>query len=147
MKELLRLFFSGKWRALFIAPTNNGYIQLFRYGFVGGGAFCVDFATYCILERWGIHYLLAGIGAFIVGFAFNFTVSRILIFCADGNQKINRRELLSVLIISCIGLALTELLLFVGVYWINMDYRLSKIFASVLVLFWNYIARKKFVYK
>ena len=147
MSELIQLFFKGKWRQLFLAPTNNGWIQLFRYGFVGGGAFVVDFFTYCLLEWVGIHYLLAAIGAFIVGFAFNFTVSRILIFCADGKQKVSRGEVISVLVISCIGLALTEFLLFAGVHWLNMDYRISKIVASILVLFWNYVARKVFVYR
>ena len=147
MIELIHLFFQGKWRQLFFAPTNNGWVQLFRYGFVGGGAFIVDFSTYCLLEWAGIYYLFAGVGAFIIGFAFNFTVSRILIFCAGSKQKVERQELFSVLVISCIGLVLTEILLFVGVQSLHMDYRVSKILASILVLFWNYFARKIFVYK
>lgn len=85
--------------------------------------------------------------SFIAGFAFNFSVSRLLIFKATVTEKANAKELLAVLLISLIGLILTEALLLVGTEIILMDYRASKIIASIIVLFWNYFARRKFVYR
>ena len=140
---MFRLLWNCDWSGLLYAPTNNGWLQLFRYGFVGGGAFGV----YCILGWLGMQYLLAGIISFIVGFAFNFLVSRWMIFRSTASSKIDVRELISVLAISVIGLLLTEALLFAGTDLIGLDYRIAKIAASILVLFWNYAARKIFVYK
>ena len=146
LAEVFSLLRTGNWQALFYGATTNGWIQLFRYGFVGGGAFIVDFGTYCLLEWKGFHYLTAGVLSFVVGFAFNFLVSRWLIFCATASAKIEVRELVSVLVISLIGLLLTEGLLFVGRDLLQFDSRVSKIVASIIALFWNYVARKIFVY-
>lgn len=145
--EMFRLLWNCDWSGLLYAPTNNGWLQLFGYGFVGGGAFVVDFGVYCILGWLGMQYLLAGIISFIAGFAFNFLVSRWMIFRSTASSKIDVRELISVLAISVIGLLLTEALLFAGTDLIGLDYRIAKIAASILVLFWNYAARKIFVYK
>ena len=138
---MFRLLWNCDWSGLLYAPTNNGWLQLFRYGFV------VDFGVYCILGWLGMQYLLAGIISFIAGFAFNFLVSRWMIFRSTASSKIDVRELISVLAISVIGLLLTEALLFPGTDLIGLDYRIAKIAASILVLFWNYAARKIFVYK
>ncbi len=146
MKELLLLILKCRWKDLFLSPTPNGWIQLFRYGFVGGIAFIVDFTVYCLLAWLGLHYLAAGVVAFLVAFAANFCISRVLIFQPGKDDSI-QKEIILVLIISGIGLLLTELLLFLGVRVLEMDFRVSKIAATIIVLFWNYFARKMFVYK
>lgn len=147
MKEFFGLLVRFDLRGLLTEPTNNGVLQLFRYLFVGGCSFLIDFGVYCLLEAVGLHYLVAGVIAFIVSFAFNFFVSRILIFRTTAAEKANARELLGVAAISVTGLALTELLLYLGTDILLIDFRLSKIIASILVLFWNYAARKLFVYR
>ena len=144
--EVLQLLKSLDWRELIFAPTKNSLLQLGRYVLVGGSAFVVDFGAYCWLEYIGIHYLLVGIISFVAGFLFNFLVSRWMIFRQTTDKKINASEVVSVLIISLIGLTLTEGLLFIGTDLLNLDFRLSKIAASIIVLFWNYFARKLFVY-
>ena len=73
--------------------------------------------------------------------------ARLLIFSTAAEKRINIRELVSVLAISLLGLLITEGLLYVGTDMLKMDFRLSKIIASVIVLFWNYFARKIVVYK
>lgn len=147
MKEILNLLYTHNWRAIFLARTSNPLLQLFRYCFVGGGAFLIDFGLYCLLGWLGLHYLLAGVFSFLLGFIFNFGVSRRLIFhySVQGADKV--KELFAVIIISVIGLVLTEIFLFVGADLLQLDFRVSKIIASILVLFWNYAIRKLFVYK
>lgn len=146
-EEALCLLRRMDLRGLLISPTKNGFLQLGRYVMVGGGAFLVDFGSYCLLGHWGVHYMAAGILSFILGFAFNFLISRLLIFSTAAEKRINIRELVSVLAISLLGLLITEGLLYVGTDMLKMDFRLSKIIASVIVLFWNYFARKIVVYK
>ena len=108
---MFRLLWNCDWSGLLYAPTNNGWLQLFRYGFVGGGALLLISVFICILGWLGMQYLLAGIISFIAGFAFNFLVSRWMIFRSTASSKIDVRELISVLAISVIGLLLTEALL------------------------------------
>lgn len=145
--EVLELVKRLEWKALLVAPTENTLLQFGRYILVGGSAFVVDFGSYCLLGLLGVHYLAAGMLSFIAGFAFNFCVSRLMIFKATATEKANAKELLAVLLISLIGLLLTEVLLLLGTEAMQMDYRISKIIASIIVLFWNYFARKKFVYR
>lgn len=147
LSEALVLLRCLDWKALLVAPTENALLQFARYIFVGGSAFVVDFGSYCLLGLLKVHYLAAGVLSFVAGFVFNFCVSRLLIFKTTATEKANAKELLAVLLISLIGLLLTEALLLVGTEIIQMDYRVSKIIASIIVLFWNYFARKIFVYR
>lgn len=147
MRELISLLLTCNLSDLFYTNTNNAFIQLFRYCFVGGMAFIIDFGLYCLLGWFGVHYLIAGVFAFVISFSFNFLFSRWLIFAAKAENKIEIKEIICVLTISVIGLGLTELLLFVGTDLLLMDFRMSKIAVSLLVLIWNYIARKIWVYK
>lgn len=39
---------------VFVAPTNNWMLQLFRYGFVGGVAFAVDYGTLFVLTHYAV---------------------------------------------------------------------------------------------
>ena len=45
LKEVLDICKTGKFKKLFVGDTENTLIQFFRYCFVGGLAFLVDFAV------------------------------------------------------------------------------------------------------
>lgn len=147
MRNLLRLLLTRDLKALLKDKTSDGWVQLFRYVLVGGGAFLVDFGTYCLLCWINLSYLIAGVISFIIGFLFNFLLSRSMIFSPVDSNTSEVKELILVLIISLVGLLLTELLLYLGAELIGVDYYISKIFASVLVLGWNYAGRKLWIYK
>ena len=49
--------------------------------------------------------------------------------------------------VGLIGLGLTELGMYVGVFVFNWHYIVTKILVAALVLVWNYIGRKLFVFK
>lgn len=145
MREFLILLKHRDWDGLFHASTDSGVVQLFRYCFIGGLSFLIDFGCYFSLLTVNVYYLLSGIIAFTVSFAFNFTVSRLWIFHHQTGDSF-RAEITSVAAIALCGLGLTELLLWLGVDVAGLNKLLAKIFASLLVLLWNFWARKKFVY-
>ncbi len=147
MTEIFVLFFTGRWRALFLEKSDNPWVNLFRYCFVGGGSFVIDFVIYSLALSVRIPYLLAGVLGFVLGFIFNFYAGRLMVFAAGSKEKADKRELVSVLVIAVIGLGLTELLLYMQVEWLTLGKQAAKMIAAVLVLFWNYFARKVFVYK
>lgn len=49
--------------------------------------------------------------------------------------------------IGIMGLFLTEAGMYAGVELFNMNYLLTKIIVAVLVLLWNYIARKVLIFR
>lgn len=148
MKEFLELLKRFDWKGLFITPTKNGFLQFFRYVFVGGIATVVDWGILFLLTDFArIHHLISAVIAFTGGLITNFFLSRLLVFKANEARVNAVMEFLSYTLIGIIGLGITELILFLLTDCGQLHYMLSKVIATVIVLAWNYIARKLFVYK
>lgn len=157
MKELFSLLFRGRFRALFIEPTHNGVIRFFRYAFVGGIATVVDWVLLWACEL-GLRQILppdahafskypAAVVGFGAGLMVNFWLTRAFVFNGMHSRAHSRAgEFGGHLIVGVIGLVLTELLLLLGDV-AGLHFMLAKIAATAVVFFWNYIARKCFVYK
>ena len=78
-----------KIKELFSGETDNTFIQFFRYLFVGGFAFVIDYGTLMLLvEVFGFNAKLAAVVAFILGLIVNYILSTLWIF---RNSKINNR--------------------------------------------------------
>lgn len=148
MKEFLELLKRFDWKGLFITPTKNGFLQFFRYVFVGGIATVVDWGILFLLTDFArIHHLISAVIAFTGGLITNFFLSRLLVFKANEARVNAAMEFLSYTLIGIIGLGITELILFLLTDCGQLHYMLSKVIATVIVLAWNYIARKLIVYK
>jgi putative flippase GtrA len=134
MSELLHKLFTGKASGL--------ALQLFRYFFVGGAAFLVDYGSLWLLtDVCGLHYLLSAAIAFILGLICNYVLSTAWVF--DNNKLKNRwMEFAVFALIGIIGLGLNELIMYVGTDVLHMHYMLSKLVSTALVFFWNFFARK-----
>ncbi|HLO67890.1 MAG TPA: GtrA family protein [Holophaga sp.] len=129
-------------RGLFLGPTSDGRVQFFRYLFVGGGAFAVDFLTlWTLTAAGGLHYLLSAVFAFGAGLTFNYLLSVAWVF-QDRALGSRRNEFLAFALIGVVGLGLTEAGLWVLAGKAGMDYRIAKIIATILVFAWNFTARK-----
>ncbi len=147
MKELFHLLLRFEFRALFLAPTQNIWIQLLRYGFVGGIAFLADFAALALLYH-AAHtnqYLAAAI-AFTVGLLVNYLLSKWAVFQQPAKQG-RIFEFLSYAVIGILGLGLTE-----GIIWILHErfaiaVLIAKAIAAIIVLLWNFAARRFLLYR
>lgn len=132
---------------LFKAPTESTFIQLFRYGFVGGLAFLVDYGTLVLLTEFaGMHYLLAATISFILGLITNYLLSITWVF---NQHKLNNRwvEFLLFAFIGVVGLGLNDAIMFLCTERCGIHYMLSKIIATAIVFFWNFLARKLILFK
>lgn len=127
---------------LFKKKTNNFLVQLFRYCFVGGIAFLVDYGLlYLLSDKFGLHYLVSSSIAFIAGVVVNYIISTFWVF-SESKYKDKRKEFAIFAIIGVIGLALTEGLMWLFTGVIGIHYMISKIITAALVLMWNFLARK-----
>ena len=134
MKDFISRLFTGK--------TSDTLTQLFRYAFVGGLAFIVDYGSLWFLtEVCGLHYLLSAAIAFILGLTCNYLLSTAWVF--SGRSLENRwAEFAVFALIGVVGLGLNELIMWVGTDKLHLHYMLSKIVSTAIVFFWNFFARK-----
>jgi putative flippase GtrA len=131
---------------LFRQRTDNIYLQFFRYIFVGGTAFVVDFFfLYFFSDICGIYYLISAILSFVISVIVNYLMSIKWVFNQDNiDNKI--MEFNMFLLISTIGLIFTEILLYFFTDICGIYYLMSKIISAIIVLFWNFIARRVMLY-
>lgn len=131
-------------KALFLEPSNDTFIQFFRYIFVGGAAFIADAGALWICSLFS-HYLIAAAIAFVVGITVNFILSKRLVFSESSRNS--AVEFAAYVIIGIIGLGFTELFMYIFTDKLGIYFMLSKIITAIIVLIWNFAARKIILYK
>ena len=127
--------------------TNKTRIQLFRYLFVGGAAFIIDFLSlYILTDFFGIYYLISAAIAFILGLFVNYFLSISWVF---NKRKLNSKtfEFGIFALIGIVGLGLNEVFIWFFTQELQIYYLLSKIFATVIILFWNFFVRKFLLFR
>lgn len=127
---------------LFRGSTDRTIVQLFRYLFVGGGAFLVDFGSlYVFTEFAALHYLVAAALAFLLGLFTNYLLSISWVFASRRME--NRWVEFAVFgLIGVVGLGLNELIMWQCTESLGFHYLVSKLMAAAVVMFWNFFARK-----
>ena len=142
LPEIVALLRRFRWRELLYKPTENSTLQFLRYIIVGGCAFVADFCTVWLLKELGLHYLVAGVFGFILGVIVNYILSKTLAFSGKKANMSREAEFMLFIVISLIGLGLTELLMWVFTDGLGLFYLVSKAIAAVIVLLWNFFAKK-----
>jgi putative flippase GtrA len=122
--------------------TDNTFIQLFRYTFVGGIAFIADFCSlFVFTEIFAVHYLISAAIAFLLGLMTNYSLSIVWVFHKHTmNNKLY--EFIIFAIIGILGLGLNEFFIWFFTERVGFYYLLSKIFSTVFVYLWNFFTRK-----
>ncbi len=127
--------------------------EFFKYVVVGGVAFVADFGTMVLSQEfffarfaWGV-YMAAMLG-FVVGLVVNYTLSLWFVFTKDryADRGRNVGSFLAFGVIGAMGLAWTELGMWLGVHVLSLNYMLVKVFVTAAVLAWNYLGRKWLVF-
>jgi len=139
--------------------AKNLIFEFLRYSVVGGVAFLFDAGTLALFRE----IIFKGDGSeavmaisvaagFITGLVVNYLLSLAFVF-RRAEQQIKGRTVKAFLlfaIIGLVGLGLTELGMYFGVKIVGSAgfwYLLVKCFVAAVVLVWNYIGRKLFVFK
>jgi putative flippase GtrA len=125
-----------------LSKQNNTRFQFLRYSISGGIAFISDFTLlYILTDFFHIYYLVSAGIAFMAGVLITYILSITWVF--DKRRIKNKHlELGFFILISFIGLILTELFIWFFTEKINFHYLISKIISSALVLFWNFFSKK-----
>ena len=133
--------------------TDSELIKLLLYLFVGGTAALVEWALFYIF----FHYLLTGLSltlltmlatalSFCLATLYHYFLGNVLVFDSGSRYK-RGKELSLVFLVSCIGLACNLLLMYIFVSLLDWQPMLSKVLTSCIVVVWNYLSRKKWIFR
>lgn len=131
---------------IFKESTDNISLQFFRYLFVGGFAFLVDFfLLYFFSSICGIYYLISAILSFVISLIVNYILSTHWVF--NQSQIENRLVEFNIFaLIGIVGLIFTEIFIYVFTDIVGLYYLISKIITTAIVMFWNFLARRYMFY-
>ena len=143
-------------KKVFIGKAENTFFELCRAIIVGGIAFLVDMLLLIVLKEIGnVSTFLSATLSFIIGTLVNYLLST---YWAYSNTNIDRGSvrLLIFTAISAFGLLLNNLIILYFDNHVTIGgalgklipaYVIGKIVATVIVFFWNFTARKVFIYR
>lgn len=147
MKELFERLKTLKISVIFYEQTDNFFVQLFRYVFVGGIAFIADWGMMVFLhEAVRTNVYIATAIAFVFGLIVNFILSKIFVFQEASEKTGTVGEFIVYGIIGATGLLFTEVIMWL-LLKIDILYMIAKVVAAAIVLVWNFVARKILLYK
>ena len=119
--------------------------QIMKFGVVGVIAFFIDYGVMVLLtEMFGVPPVASATVSFIVSVVFNYVASMRYVFShREGMSR--RREFVIFVVLSVIGLGINDAIMWVGTETVAFDYRVVKIFATAVVMVWNFVTRKVFL--
>lgn len=142
------------------SKLKKNILEFLRYVIVGGISAVIDMAAnylmlYVILGTDSDNTLMVALSVtvgFIVGLVANFVLSNIFVFKTAEQRKKGKTTGAFVIytVVGIIGLGLTQLLTILGTFIISDSgflYLVLTCFVKGVVLIWNYVGRKIFVYK
>lgn len=125
--------------------TENLLIQIFKFGIVGGIAFFIDYVVlFCCKEFIGLSVLLSAAIAFTVSVIYNYIASVKWVFDVN-KEKSAKKNFVIFIILSIIGLIITEIIMWIGSDIMKINYLIVKIIATAIVMVFNFITRKMFL--
>ncbi len=116
--------------------------QFVKFGIVGVIAFAIDYGLLVVLtEVFHIDYLISATISFTAAVVFNYLASMRYVFTHKEGMS-RRREFIIFVLLSIAGLLINNLMLWAGVELLSVDYRITKLVATAVVMVWNFVTRK-----
>lgn len=133
--------------------------EMFRYFIVGGVSAVVDIVGLTFFveivfnsEKSAANVAIATAAGFLLGLICNYLLSMLYVFTNEEQKEKNKKRGQTFAIyalVGIVGLLLTELLMYLGMLFCNKEgfwYVLLSCAVKGVVLIWNYMGRKIFVY-
>lgn len=113
--------------------------KFIRFGLVGLSGMGVDFGiTWILREKVKLNQYISNTIGFICAVVSNFTLNKYWTFGEKSDFLL--REFLSFAVISLLGLGINTAILFVLVKKVKCPFYVSKLFATAVVMIWNFSA-------
>lgn len=122
-------------------------MKIVRYFFVGGAAAAVDIGIFFVFAKLaGYDYLLVGCIGFLVATAVNYALSVKHVF-RSGVRYSKGKEIALVYLVSMVGLAINQSVLYLLIAQLHSELMLAKLMATGVVFFWNFSVRYFIIFR
>ena len=131
-------------------PRKSLMGQFLRYLVTGGFAFVADFGLFALcLYGFDWHYLLANLVGLVAGLVLNYLMSILWVFTACKRILKTQKGIEFVLfaLVGIAGVGINQVLMYLMVDGLGINEMVSKMIAAVLVLMWNFGARKLMLFR
>lgn len=133
---------------------NDSIWELFRFAVVGGTSFVIDFGLLVVFQEFVFKDVANGV---LISAALSFAISLVIHYSLASfwvfrghrvdNSKAHAIAGSLFVITNVIGLGINELAMWVGVSMLAVHYVVVKLFATAVVMVWNYACQKLFIFK
>jgi putative flippase GtrA len=123
-------------------------MKFIRYFFVGSAAAVLDFFVFALLTKC-VHlaWFWSAVASFALATLINYLLSIRFVFQSGARFSRKHHEVALVFLASLIGLAINQAILWICIDRARIDPLLAKVVGTGVVFFWNYFARRNFVFK
>ena len=119
--------------------------QIFKFIIVGGIATLIDWIIYYILNSvFNINPLISNIFSFSISLIYNYIASVKWVFNVS-KKKNKKRIFMEFIILSVVGLLISEFLIWLLVDKLMINSMISKIISTAIVMVFNFVTRKMFL--
>lgn len=123
-------------------------MKFVRYFFVGGAAAALDFLVFALLTKLDhVPWFWSAFISFTAATLLNYFLSIRFVFQSGVRFSQKHHEVLLVFLVSLIGLAINQLVLWFCIEKLGIGALIAKVIGTGTVFFWNYAARRHFVFK
>lgn len=125
--------------------TEELLVQIFRFGIVGVVATIIDFIfLYLFRELCHLPIILSNTLSFTIAVLYNYWASLTFVFNIDQNKD-KRKRFVIFIVCSVIGLILNDIIVWCVTDIMGIYYLISKVMATLIVMVFNFVTRKKFL--
>ncbi len=124
---------------------SNLMMQILKFGVVGGTAFVIDYGVLIFCKEF-LHFntIISTFLGFTISVIYNYIASVKWVFDVN-KENSKKKNFILFIVFSIIGLILTEVIMFTGADLLKFEYKLVKIFATAIVMVFNFVTRKIFL--
>jgi putative flippase GtrA len=139
------VFVLRKFKALVADPVESVFLQVPRALAVSVLALAVDFGVYALGLQIGLPALLAAVIGYLAGGVLQYVLCSLWVFSTS--LKNDPLGFAAFLILSLVGLGITEFVILIAHNWLGLDPYLAKIGAVGLAFTWNFLSRKYLLFR
>ena len=138
IKELIKKYLFNK----------NLIEEFFKFCVVGTIAAVIHFSFLHSLTEWfDVYYVISAlVGGFFSG-TWNFFANKFWTFKNSEKGRETFKQAIKFLLVISMGITLNTLIIYLLTEFTGIDYRLSWVFATGIILFWNFLLNRVWTFK